>query len=167
MNTSNGSASAGTLYNLREQYILVKASRAVLLDYCATISHEDFVVTHPDFGRGSVRNLLVHIANVYEFWIGANAMKRNIGFTSFDDIQNVERSRKLFTDIDNLTEAFFDFVTLENPDAFLIERNGVTHQYTPVALFTHVITHEFHHKGQLLTLSRILGYIPPDTDIIR
>jgi uncharacterized damage-inducible protein DinB len=34
-------------------------------------------------------------------------------------------------------------------------------------LFTHTITHEFHHKGQILTLSRQLGYTPVDTDIMR
>jgi uncharacterized damage-inducible protein DinB len=38
---------------------------------------------------------------------------------------------------------------------------------TPLALFTHAISHEFHHKGQIMTMGRILGNIPPDTDIIR
>ncbi len=37
----------------------------------------------------------------------------------------------------------------------------------PLKLFTHVITHEFHHKGQILSLSRHLGYVRVDTDIIR
>ena len=38
---------------------------------------------------------------------------------------------------------------------------------SPLKLFTHVITHEFHHKGQILSLSRHLGYVPVDTDVIR
>jgi uncharacterized damage-inducible protein DinB len=37
----------------------------------------------------------------------------------------------------------------------------------PLKLFTHIITHEFHHKGQLLSLSRHIGYVPVDTDVIR
>ena len=38
---------------------------------------------------------------------------------------------------------------------------------TPAALFTHVITHEFHHKGQIASMSRHLGYLPPDTAVLR
>ena len=37
----------------------------------------------------------------------------------------------------------------------------------PFKLFTHVITHEFHHQGQILPMSRQLGYIPVDTDVMR
>jgi uncharacterized damage-inducible protein DinB len=38
---------------------------------------------------------------------------------------------------------------------------------TPLQLFTHLLTHEFHHKGQIMTMCRLLGHIPPDTDVIR
>nr|WP_261382294.1 DinB family protein [Mucilaginibacter achroorhodeus] len=44
---------------------------------------------------------------------------------------------------------------------------GVILNLSPLELFTHVITHEFHHKGQLVNMSRQLGYIPVDTDVIR
>lgn len=32
---------------------------------------------------------------------------------------------------------------------------------------THVMTHEFHHKGKIMTMGRMLGYTPPDADVIR
>ncbi len=87
----------------------------------------DFLNQNNSFGRGgSIRNLLVHIANTCEFWIIKHARKKDITFTEY---------------------------TAKNT--------------TPFELFTHVITHEFHHKGQVLSLSRHLGYIPVDTDIIR
>jgi uncharacterized damage-inducible protein DinB len=38
---------------------------------------------------------------------------------------------------------------------------------TALELLTHVTTHEYHHKGQVLTISRQLGYTPVDTDLIR
>jgi uncharacterized damage-inducible protein DinB len=28
-----------------------------------------------------------------------------------------------------------------------------------------VTTHEFHHKGQIVLMARVLGYFPPDTDV--
>ena len=52
------------------QYEFVKSSRKVLLEYCKTLSDRDFVTENSTFGRGSIRNLLVHIGNIYEFWIG-------------------------------------------------------------------------------------------------
>ncbi|HEO8418505.1 TPA: hypothetical protein VBX77_000466 [Yersinia enterocolitica] len=30
----------------------------------------------------------------------------------------------------------------------------------------HSITHEFHHKGQIVAMLRSLGYIPKNTDIL-
>lgn len=54
----------------KEQYEFLKESRAVLFEYCKTISPEDFVNQNNSFGRGgSMRNLLVHVANTYEYWI--------------------------------------------------------------------------------------------------
>ncbi len=48
-----------------------------------------------------------------------------------------------------------------------LDKNGAILMVNPLQLFTHVITHEFHHKGQIMSLSRHLGYTPVDADIIR
>ncbi len=55
----------------------------------------------------------------------------------------------------------------EEPFTAMIKHRDLTMTLTPMHLYTHVITHEFHHKGQILTMSRLLGYIPVDTDVIR
>lgn len=54
---------------------------------------------------------------------------------------------------------------LNNAIAYKLE--GVERHVTSLELFSHVITHEYHHKGQVLSISRHLGYTPVDTDIIR
>jgi uncharacterized damage-inducible protein DinB len=39
---------------------------------------------------------------------------------------------------------------------------------TPNKLLMHTITHEFHHKGQIVTMARQMGYDEiPDSDIFR
>lgn len=38
---------------------------------------------------------------------------------------------------------------------------------TPLMIFTHVTTHEFHHKGQIMSMCRQIGYAPPETDVYR
>ena len=153
---------------IREQYELVRESRHVLFDYCKTISTNDFLNENSSFGRGgSIRNLLTHIANTYEFWIAKYGLNTAIAFTPYNSIQNIKDVIGLFKKIDTTV---FEFIGLvERPEKWQIdfEINGVKSSATPFKLFTHVITHEFHHKGQILSISRHLGYTPVDTDIMR
>jgi len=151
----------------KEQYKLVRESRKVLLEYCRTISPGDFIHENSSFGRGgSIRNLLTHIANIYEFWIAKHALGKAVIFTSYNSIQTVNQVVDLFDTIDIVISEFIDL--FENSQTQIdYEINGIKSNATPLKLFTHVITHEFHHKGQILSISRHLGYTPIDTDIIR
>ena len=36
---------------------------------------------------------------------------------------------------------------------------------TPALVLHHVLTHAFHHKGQVVAMCRLLGYPAPDTDL--
>lgn len=152
---------------LNSQYLWVKASREVLLQYCATLSEEDFIRENSSFGRGSIRNLLVHIANTYEFWIGKHALHRSMDFTAYSSVKNIRDAVELYSAVDKLMDDFIHTVEANPFAALTISLNQRTHSTSPLQLFTHVITHEFHHKGQILSLSRHLGYVPIDTDIVR
>jgi uncharacterized damage-inducible protein DinB len=148
------------------QYEFVKSSRKVLLEYCKTLSDKDFVTENSTFGRGSIRNLLVHIGNTYEFWIG-KSMDKNIKFTEYNSIKDAKEAEVFFTGIDSLIDDFIRVYFEKNMIDIEININGKVVIANPLKLFTHVITHEFHHKGQILSLSRHLGYVPVDTDVIR
>ena len=152
----------------QQQYQMVRDSRKALFDYCKTISAGDFLKENSSFGRGgSMRNLLVHIANAYGFWIGQYGLNKNMLFSEYESKQNVEAVIELFEQVDSLV---FEFITsLQDNEMKNInyEINGIKNSVQPFKLFTHVITHEFHHKGQILSISRQLGYTPVDTDIVR
>ena len=153
---------------VQEQYSAVKDTRTVLLDFCATLSAADFVKENHSFGRGgSVRNLLVHIANVYESWIGNEVLKKNTAFTSYDSIQTIEEAKQLFEQVNNVMNTFFELFKEDDPAPVAYTLGGKPGSAGLLKLFTHVITHEFHHKGQILSISRQMGYIPVDTDVIR
>ena len=152
---------------LNEQYNLVTSSRHVLFDYCETISEKDFVIENSSFGRGSIRNLLVHIGNTYEYWIGRQGLNLEINFTAYRAVENAWQAKKFFVTIDALVNTFFEHYSNAFLEDLTVEINNQTIRASPLKLFTHVITHEFHHKGQILSLSRHLGYSPIDTDIIR
>lgn len=150
------------------QYKLIQQSRRTLFDYCRTISNEDFLNKNNSFGRGgSIRNLLVHIANTYEYWIIKHALNKDISITGYITKNKIDEVVELFSSIDNEILDFSNKYESSKFDSFNLEINRITKSITAFELFTHVITHEFHHKGQILSLSRHLGYIPIDTDIIR
>lgn len=152
----------------KEQYELVRESRKVLFTYCKTISPIDFVKENGSFGRGgSIRNLLVHIANIYEFWIAKHGLNKNIIFTSYDSKESITDIIDLFDAVDIIMYEFIESLERPGTEQVYYEINGVRNSVGLLKLFTHVITHEFHHKGQILSISRHLGYTPVDTDIIR
>lgn len=151
----------------QKQYELVKSSREVLLEYCKTLSAKDFLIENSTFGRGSIRNLLVHIGNTYEFWIGRHSLNKDIKFTEYTSIENAQEAEDFFLYIDSLLEEFINVYSEKSMIDIEINIDDKIVTATPLKLFAHVITHEFHHKGQVLSLSRHLGYVPVDTDIMR
>tara|TARA_R110001632_G_scaffold183829_3_gene303904 strand:+ start:8514 stop:8996 length:483 start_codon:yes stop_codon:yes gene_type:complete len=152
---------------LADQYALVKASRTILLKYCSNISTDHFYTSQSSFGRGSIHNLLAHISNTYNFWIGEQFLGKTTEYISYTDTTPFNSFNSVFQNIDLLMQSFFDNLESQPPEAFYYEIDGKNGQSTSLEVFTHVITHEYHHKGQLLSLSRELGYTPVDTDILR
>lgn len=152
---------------LQRQYAFVQSSRLVLLEYCKTIASDDFVNENSNFGKGSIRNLLVHIGTTYEFWIGQHSLQRSLKFTEPRSVRSAEEAAACFTRIDRLVEDFIRLYANRYLEEMEINLGDKQITATPLQVFTHVITHEFHHKGQILSLSRHLGYIPVDTDVMR
>ncbi|RYY14423.1 MAG: DUF664 domain-containing protein [Cytophagaceae bacterium] len=154
---------------LRAQYGLVQQARTVLLAYCATLAPADFVAPVVSFGHGSIRDLLVHVANAYQIWLGRVALGRLDTTHPPTEVPDVAAVRQLFERADALVA---DFTQAAGEDwlterEFRVRRQPEPLLLTPFQIFTHVCTHEFHHKGQVLTMSRLLGYEPVDTDVIR
>lgn len=152
---------------VHKQYTFVQESRNILFEYCQTIRPEDFINQNSSFGKGgSIRNLLVHIANTYELWIANTVLKKNVTYAEYETFENIEDVIKLFAYVDQFMNDFFNL--MEEPEEEIeYESNGVKKRAEPFKLFSHVITHEYHHKGQILSLSRHLGYTPVDTDVMR
>ncbi|MCB0644278.1 MAG: hypothetical protein KDC44_21690, partial [Phaeodactylibacter sp.] len=91
---------------LRRQYHYIQSSRGVLLDFCATNSTADLLRENSSFGRGSMRNLLVHMATTYEFWIGKYGLQLDVEFTDYDAVTTVEQLRAAFQRVDQWVAAF-------------------------------------------------------------
>ncbi len=149
------------------QYDLLQGARGVLLDYCETLAPEDFTRELKDFGRGSIRNLLVHTVSTYRQWLEVFARNQPVVFTEPGAVRDAAEARRLFAQADAAVESFIRHFREAYDTPITGQLRGQTVTATPTTLFTHVITHEFHHKGQIASMSRHLGYLPPDTDALR
>ncbi|HEU5289756.1 MAG TPA: DinB family protein [Cyclobacteriaceae bacterium] len=153
---------------LVRQYDLVKGSRSELLKYCSSISRAHLVQPIQQFGHSSVRNLLVHVANASIYWLGEFALNKSVTYGKPDSLQSMEEISVLYDQVDMLMVEFLKaFPDTSKPIQGWVKWVKKDLSTTPLQLYTHVVTHFFHHKGQILTMSRHLGYTPVDTDVIR
>jgi uncharacterized damage-inducible protein DinB len=72
----------------------------------------------------------------------------------------------MFALVDKLMEEFIQALD-SMPEELVYEEDGEKIIIRPFDVYSHVITHEYHHKGQIVSLSRHLGYTPIDTDIMK
>jgi uncharacterized damage-inducible protein DinB len=153
---------------LKEQYGLVKDSRDVVFNFCESFKPSDYIKEVPGFGRGSICKTQLHIANTYTFWIANSVMKKSAAYLPYEP-NDLAVVRNHFESVNSFMDEFINDFHSDLSGTISIDIPG-SKEKTSASLyqvFTHVITHEFHHKGQMMSMGRILGYTPPDADIIR
>lgn len=153
---------------LSRQYDLVKASRAVVLQYLATEVLDNMFKPVRAFNHKTIAAMMVHVANTYLSWAGNFALAFKRPYYDDQTIHSIDRLHAVFNDIDTLMTAFI--VAFQNDPFREVKGYKWEGRYIETdgyAIYTHVLTHEFHHKGQVMTMSRLLGHTPPDTDILR
>ncbi|QJX45682.1 damage-inducible protein DinB [Hymenobacter taeanensis] len=154
---------------LTAQYDLVRSARGVLLAYCATLAPADFMAPLPDFNHSSIRDVLVHGAATYQHWLVNVALGQSGPLPDAATVPDVAAAGQLYAQADELVADFLEHFQgqWQTEYSWRVPHRAEPVLLTPLALFTHVITHEFHHKGQVLSMSRQLGYTPIDTDVVR
>lgn len=114
----------------------------------------------------SVRNQMVHLLMAEAFWV-SNLQNRILDepgpedFSSMDQLLAEKRRIKAETIayLDSLDEA-----TLNKTFAAL-PKSWIGPLRSPAYILLHVMTHAFHHKGQICMMYRILGHPTSDTDM--
>ncbi|KAB2843525.1 MAG: damage-inducible protein DinB [Melioribacteraceae bacterium] len=154
---------------IKEQYKFVIDSRRVLTEYCGKISYKDFIKENANFGGRSIEFLFLHIINTYQFWLKEFPSQTKLKYHSYDSKFSLENVLSFFENTNSIVENFLnEYKNVINEKITReIKIKNTNLEVTPLQLYTHVSMHEFHHKGQILTMSRMLGYTPVDTDVIR
>lgn len=147
-------------------YDWVRRSRETVFSYCASLPPEVYRASFPGFGGGSIRDLHAHAAECYLDWLGRFAMGEETPKIEDPDLGGV---RRLFAQadaaMDRFLERFGDAPDQPLPGQTFGLADPIT--LTPRWLFAHTVTHEFHHKGQIVKLGRLLGHpLVPDSDLV-
>ena len=149
-----------------KQYALLKDSRKIVLDFVETQVGRDLNTPVPAYCNNTINNLLEHTAQCYFHWLAYFALDQPQGSLTELDFTTLEMIRRQYGRVDEVMATFLGNFAgkMENPIDGMHSRNGRVIA-TPLQVFTHVLTHEFHHKGQIMSMCRLLGHIPPETDL--
>ena len=142
--------------------------RKRLLEFLGTISREDFVRPVPEAAGKSIRDILVHSVSASGFWISLlqNRGHDRLDPASYPNIEAVlpvieEVSDRVHHVLTNAEEAWF-----VRKAVFSLPSSKTMEELVPAWVAVHMLTHEYHHKGQIVTIARMMGYEPPETDFL-
>ncbi|SFS44977.1 DinB family protein [Marininema halotolerans] len=156
-----------------KEYFWVKETRKVLLEFCTQIEPADFTRTNESFGSESVRDLLLHIAECYHAWMGSYVLlKTTQPITPKENRMGIGMKEIVtrFAEADAYVEQVLERGPIEmetpivRPIPWRNESESIS--ISPQQLLMHTVTHEFHHKGQIVLIARQMGYTPLNTDVL-
>ena len=117
----------------------------------------------------SIRDRLVHIIDTERFWVSLLSNRQNMPLDASEYV-SAEAVYPLSVEASDRTLAFLHTV---DPSWFVRENlfpvpGGAEPplHLVPSLAILHILTHEFHHKGQILAAARSIGIEPPDLDFI-
>jgi uncharacterized damage-inducible protein DinB len=138
----------------------------LLLRHVATLPEALHHKPISGFGHPSVWKQLVHILTCEDGWVHD---LQNKAFDSWneEDCPTMASLVAAKARIREATRAYVDDLTEEQLNKILTKRpvDWGGELRSPAFILLHVITHAFHHKGQVVAMLRILGYPAPDTDL--
>jgi len=155
-----------TLEGIQEFHSWTHASVTLVLDHVSTIPPSGYTQVLPGFGSPTIREQVVHIFNCEGFWIrvlqGLPPRDRTLA-----ECPGIPEARRLQKEVGGQTLAYLSGLTEQQLDsnAELHFPDGDIALRTPALILHHLLTHAFHHKGQIVAMCRVLGHPAPDTDL--
>ena len=138
----------------------------VVLDHLNTLPASDYEERLPNFGFPTLREQAIHIFNCEGLWIHTLQGLPYIDCTPAE-CPAVADARLLQQQVSRGTTAYLSDLTDQqlNTNTELHFPDGDVAVRTPALVLHHVLTHAFHHKGQIVAMCRALGHPAQDTDL--
>lgn len=138
----------------------------LLLRHVATVPDDLRHKLISGFGHPSIWKQLVHILTCEEGWVHDLQNKPFPGWHA-EDCPTMAALLAAKHRIREATRNYAGGLSEEQLNTILTKRpvDWAGELRSPAFILLHVITHAFHHKGQVVAMLRILGYPAPDTDL--
>jgi len=122
----------------------------------------------PGFGFPTIWKQLTHILRVEEGWVRALQDKPSADWRE-EDCPTMPAILAAKSRVRDATQAYIESLSELELNTTLAKRTQVWvgELRSPAFILVHVITHSFHHKGQMVAMLRTLGHPAPDTDLQR
>ena len=141
------------------------ACRDPLLQTLEKLKPEE-LVENLRVGKGSIRNILVHIMNAEKYWISV-LENREFEAIEPDNIENIQSIRANWLKVHEKTKEFMDNLKAEELHHVRnVSWRDETVSFTVGKALVHIANHETHHRGLLSGLIRQKGLDPPDFDLL-
>ena len=141
----------------------------VVLDHAATAPFTVLTEKLAGFGLPTVREQIAHVFSAETAWVSALRMLPQLRRFDPDTLSSVEDLRRAQREAISFTLDYLSSTTEDELNSLLprYHEEWTSPHRTPGFILMHVITHAFHHKGQIVAMLRLLGYPAPDTDMQR
>ena len=155
-----------TLDGVRKFHGWTHASLDMVLDHLSEMTANDYGREVSGFGFRTLREQTIHIFNCEGAWIHILQGLRYVDRTP-QECPLVADARLLQKEVSQATHGYLSTLTNQqlNADTELHFPDGDIAVRTPALVLHHVLTHAFHHKGQIVAMCRVLGRPAPDTDL--
>jgi uncharacterized damage-inducible protein DinB len=138
----------------------------LLLRHVATVPDELLRAPISGFGHPSVWKQLVHILSCEQGWVHDLQDTAFAGWRE-EDLATITALLATKQRIRDTTRVYLESLSEAQLNTTLVmrPRDWGGELRSPAFILLHVITHAFHHKGQIVAMLRILGHPAPDTDL--
>jgi uncharacterized damage-inducible protein DinB len=155
-----------TLDGIRKFHSWTHASLTLVLGHLETLPPASYTQQLPGFGYASLRDQVVHLLGCEMRWV-RRLQDVPVGRWDPEQWPKVADARALQIQARAQTLDYLAGLTDDqlNANATLHFEDGDAAVRTPALVLHHVLTHAFHHKGQIVAMCRLLGHPAPDTDL--
>jgi len=147
-------------------YSWVRRTRTPLFDHLSGLPEGLYTQPTEILSGDSIRDRHVHMATCYLHWILRIGLGETLPVSGEPpDYPSPTAVRALFDQVDQAVDRLIHVAGEHTDEPMSRTANGEKIVVTPRWILTHTITHEFHHKGQIVLVLRLFGHPMGDSDL--
>jgi len=151
---------------LLEIHTRAHRSYAMVLDHLASLPSGMLVKPVEGFGFSTIRAQMSHIAGAELFWVSKLLDEEPDGWED-ENLNSVDDLRRIFMRVAVDTKEYIEeLAENEVNERHTLEFPNGSFDSTSRLVLLRVVTHGFHHQGQVAAMFRLLGHPMDDSDLV-